>query len=172
MVASVLALLPFLWSSIHFTSIYPLPLPTLKTFLAAEMENDGPRRSGRARAAVKTFQSEQEQAALVAPVRKKAVKSRVKSERTADTPVKDEPDDTVESAEPLAVDSRSVKAEAESEGKPTKKRPRATEPDEFKAEDDSELEVQEKPKKKKRAKKSATATGQLYGAPPVGTIIP
>lgn len=135
------------------------------------MADDGLRRSGRTRTAVKTFQSEQEQAALIAPVGKRTlkVKVKVKSESAADTSVKDESDVEVGSAEPLTT---AVKGEAGSERKPGKKRARTDELDDFKAEDGSDLDTQAKPKRKKGAKKSATATGQLYGHPPAGTIIP
>lgn len=117
---------------------------------------------------MKTFQAEQEQAALIVPVRKKSAKVKVKPEIAGDTLSKDEP----ASADSSAVSFQPINTEDVSERKLGKKRARSVEPDDFKDEDDSDIEVQEKPKKKKRAKKSATATGQLYGAPPKGTIIP
>lgn len=120
------------------------------------MEIDGPRRSGRTRTKVTTFQSEQEHEAFALPVRKNSTKAKVKSESDQGTTATD----------------KLINAEASTQilsNKQTgKKQTRDDNPDEFKLEDDSE---QERPKKKKRAKKPATATGQLYGSPPAGTII-
>lgn len=132
------------------------------------MDTDGVRRSGRVRNAVKTFQSEQEQAALALPVRK--IKVKVKPELGEDAPARDEL-----SEESAAIKIQPINSEADAERsfdkKPSKKRSRPTEPDEVKGEDESDFE-QERPKKKKRTKKSPTASGQLYGAPPAGTLIP
>ncbi|CZT24691.1 uncharacterized protein RCC_10418 [Ramularia collo-cygni] len=141
------------------------------------MENDGLRRSGRTRTTVKTFQSEQEQAAQVLPIRKKATgsHSKDKPENTTGVSVKDEPSPDVQETDSDVTSGnfQPTNGEAASEYKPSKKRARFTEPGDVKDEDDADLDVlQEKPKKK-RAKKSASVPGQqLYGAPPVGTLIP
>lgn len=139
------------------------------------MDNEGRRRSGRVRTTVKTFQSEQEQAAPTLPIRKKSTKVKVKSENAVGTLVKDEsiikdePDvnSTAANFQPI---NAGAAAESPVEVRPGKKRARAADLDDFNGEDESEVE--EKPKKKKRVKKSSTSTGQLYGAPPAGTLIP
>lgn len=132
------------------------------------MDTGGIRRSIRVRTVVKTFQSEQEQSAI--GKKKNSAKVKVKPEPGADTLAQNKISKESATVKCQPIDAK-ADAEHSFETKSGKKRTRAAEPDEVKGEYASDYE-QERPKKKKRTRKSPTATGQLYGAPPAGTIIP